>query len=223
MKKVLLLAVLSLNTVTAQWEKRFYVDEFGDKTDEGYESIIASGTFSNSATQNSKALYRFVKDTESIVINVFEYESNLATSIEHSLEQVKIKTPSGVVTIKEVFFSKTGALVFSREHFTELNKAISEPGEYVMVFSKSSEYSMGSSYKIKFSITDSKDSKIILATLNTIIIQSIYIIGNDTVAEIEGKAYRTGDYLNNMLIEKIEPRKITFKIGGKSYAVDFGS
>ena len=38
MKKVLLLAVLSLNTVTAQWEKRFYVDEFGDKTDEGYES-----------------------------------------------------------------------------------------------------------------------------------------------------------------------------------------
>ena len=29
MKKVLLLAVLSLNTVTAQWEKRFYVDDFG--------------------------------------------------------------------------------------------------------------------------------------------------------------------------------------------------
>ena len=73
----------------------------------------------------------------------------------------------------------------------------------------------------------SKDSKkgnsVRLATLNTIIIQSIYEIGNDAVAVIEGKSYRTGDYLNNMLIEKIEPRKITFKIGGKSYAVDFGS
>ncbi|MBC8467576.1 MAG: hypothetical protein H8D58_03205 [Candidatus Marinimicrobia bacterium] len=68
-----------------------------------------------------------------------------------------------------------------------------------------------------------KGNSVRLATLNTIIIQSIYEIGNDAVAVIEGKAYRTGDYLNNMLIEKIEPRKITFKIGGKSYAVDFGS
>jgi hypothetical protein len=162
MKKVLLLAVLSLNTVTAQWEKDFYIDDFGDKTDKDYERMMARGTFSNSATQNSEAHYKFVKNTEemTLTISVYEYGSNLATSIDHSFEQVKIKTPSGVVTIKEVFFSNIGRLRFSKESFTELNKAISESGEYVMVFSKSSEYSMGSSYKIKFSITDLKEKTI---------------------------------------------------------------
>ena len=153
MKKVLLVlvAVLAFGTVNAQWKKNFYVDDFGDKTTDSYNSMTSSGTFSNSATQDSKALYVFIKSDTSITIKVYEYERSLATSTSGSFEQVKIKTPSGVVVIDEAFFTKGGSLFFSDEEFISLNKAISESGDYVMIFSRSSKYST-SSYKIKFSI-----------------------------------------------------------------------
>jgi hypothetical protein len=153
MKKVLLvlLVMLAFGTVNAQWKKNFYVDDFGDKTTDSYDSMTASGTFSNSATQDSKALYVFIKSDKTITIKVYEYESNLATSTSGTFEQVKIKTPSGVVVIDEAFFTKQGSLFFSKEQFVSLNEAISESGDYVMIFSRSGKYST-SSYKLKFSI-----------------------------------------------------------------------
>jgi len=139
-------------SIEAQWVERYYVDEFGDKTDQKYESLMAEGTFSNSATTNSKATYSFVKDTESLIINVYEYGSSLATSIDPTFETVKIKQPSGnVVTIEKVFFTKSGKLYFSKESFTEFLKTIQESGEYRMIFNRSGEYSK-SSYNIKFKL-----------------------------------------------------------------------
>ena len=90
MKKVLLVlvAVLAFGTVNAQWKKNFYVDDFGDKTTDSYDSMMSSGTFSNSATQDSKALYVFIKSDTSITIKVYEYERSLATSTSGTFEQL---------------------------------------------------------------------------------------------------------------------------------------
>ena len=155
MRKVVLVlvAVLAFNLSNAQWTTKFYVDDFGEPTSDSYESMISEGVFSNSATQNSKALYAFIKNNETLTIKVLEYGRSLATSTEATFETVKIKTPTGVVEIKKVFFSKSGRLYFSKDSFNQVAEAISESGDYIMIFKRSGRYS-DSSYKIKFSISN---------------------------------------------------------------------
>jgi hypothetical protein len=154
MKKAILtsLAVFVFSILNAQWETKNYVDEFGDKTDESYKSLIANGTFSNSATTNSEALYSFTDSGDSMMITVYEYGSSKATSIEATFELVKIKTPSsGVVSFKRVFFTKGGSLAFFEKEYTRLIEVIKEKGNYTIIFDRSADYSK-SSYKIKFTI-----------------------------------------------------------------------
>lgn len=139
-------------TAEAQWETKYYVDDFGEPTDEKYELMIANGSFSNSATTNSKAMYGFIKNEESLTVNVYEYNSKLATSIESTFETVKIKQPNGnVVTINSVFFSKSGKLYFDKDQFSEIIDAINDSGNYTMVFGRNGNYSK-SSYTVKFTI-----------------------------------------------------------------------
>jgi len=155
MKKVLVLlvTVLAFNLSNAQWTTKFYVDDFGEPTDKSYQIFVANGTFSNSATQNSEAIYKFVKDDEGIVLSVYEYGSKLATDIENTFEVVKLKTPSGVVTFNDIFFWKKGSLLFDKDNFDKLSDALSQSGDFVMVFNRSGKYSE-SSYKIKFSMSN---------------------------------------------------------------------
>ena len=153
MKKtlILLLTILTFNLVNAQWETKFYVDEFGDATTQEYEAMQIVGTFSNSATQNSKATYSFIKDKETVIINVYEYSRTLANSIEATFETVKLKTPNGIETIERVYFTKAGALFFNKKEYDKFISIISNPGNYTMIFNRTGDYS-NSSYKIKFTI-----------------------------------------------------------------------
>lgn len=68
---------------TGMWEVTYFVDDFGDKTDEGYfrNKNDIYGTFSNSATQDSRLRVRFLisnpwdfkKEGLNISIMMFEY------------------------------------------------------------------------------------------------------------------------------------------------------
>jgi hypothetical protein len=153
MKKVLLVLVgvlfLSTQSVNAQWVKKFYVDDFGDPTTDSYESFMAQGTFSNSATQDSRATYQLMNDGERFLIYIYEYGSRLATKVSSTFQTVKIKTPSGdVVTINDAFFNKSGYLQFKYIKYTKIIETISTPGDYIIIFS--GEYS--SKYKLNFTI-----------------------------------------------------------------------
>ena len=156
MKKLLLLSVLLLSLVSnAQWDVQYYIDEFGDKTSDSYESFVAEGTFSNSATRNSKALYKFMhnKKDETISIKIYEYARHLATDTESSFTVIRIKTPSKeIVEIKSVMFSKTGSIYFYKNSYKKLLETISLPGEYVMVFKRTGKYSSADSYKAIFTM-----------------------------------------------------------------------
>ena len=59
------------------WETAFYVDEFKNPTNEAYirNSEVFVGTFSNSATTNSKLYARILIDAEDIAIKLWEYGS----------------------------------------------------------------------------------------------------------------------------------------------------
>jgi hypothetical protein len=156
MKKLLLLSGLLLSLMSnAQWDTHYYVDEFGDRTDNSYDSFVAEGTFSNSATRNSKALYKFMhnKKDATVTIRVYEYARHLATDIESSFITIKIKTPSKeVVEIKSVMFSKTGDIYFYKRPYNKLLETLSTPGDYIMVFKRNGRYSSGDSYKAEFTI-----------------------------------------------------------------------
>lgn len=152
MKKLVLLFMLIGQLTYSQWEKNFYVDEFGTTTENSYESMVSEGVFSNSATKNSKCLYKFVKDDKAIIIYVHEYGNRLATSIDSTFEEVKLKQPDGnVITFKSVFFYKDGVLMFNKELRTKLVEAISVPGDYIMIFNRIGKYSV-SNYRINFTI-----------------------------------------------------------------------
>lgn len=150
MKLLLLFVFMAYGTIYSQWVANEYVDEFGDKTGNTYESLIVTGTFTNSATENAKATYVFIKDSDSFTIKVYEYESRLATSADNTYETVKIKQPDNeVVTIENVFFTKTGRLFFKEGDYSELISALSKTGDYTMIFDRDTKYSK-SSYRIKF-------------------------------------------------------------------------
>ncbi|MEK0337271.1 MAG: hypothetical protein QQN41_07550 [Nitrosopumilus sp.] len=64
---------------TGIWTVRYYVDDFGEPTKEGYISntYLIRGTFSNSATQDSELDVRFlISNSSNISIKLFEYAGN---------------------------------------------------------------------------------------------------------------------------------------------------
>lgn len=156
-KTILSIAFLALSmmlslSLNAQWETKYYVDDFGDPTDQSYETFLADGKFSNSATINSDAMYHFVKDENGLVVYVYEYKSRKATNINDVFTTVKIKTPSGKVkTFDKILFSKKGYLYFNEIQTNELVETLKEKGDYTMVFSYVGKYSSGSNYKANIS------------------------------------------------------------------------
>ncbi|MDB4037359.1 hypothetical protein N9473_04765, partial [Polaribacter sp.] len=112
MKKALfLLFVLFItDTINAQWELKYSLDEFGEKTSETHKTLTAEGTFSNIATQHSEALFHFVDKGDAMLINVYEYKSSLATNTENTFELVKVRKKGGDTSYLEgVLFSEGGA------------------------------------------------------------------------------------------------------------------
>lgn len=59
------------------WNVKYYVDSFGDPTDEAYitQRGYSSGKFSNSATTNSRLSWFFLIDADSVSIKMMEYGS----------------------------------------------------------------------------------------------------------------------------------------------------
>lgn len=151
-----IIVLLSLTTSHAQWQDQFRTDDFGDPTDEKFRSMINYGTFSNSATTNSKAMYGIVDNYDYLAIMVFEYGDRPARSIESTFETVLMKKPDGtIITYKNVVFLTTGSLIFKKRKKEEKSlyhrflNDITEPGTYAMTFKKSGTYG-SSSYDFKF-------------------------------------------------------------------------
>ncbi len=59
----------------SQWELNYFIDEFGEKTNDGYILHICDGEFSNSATTDSKLFVKIIVTPEQIRFDTFEYGS----------------------------------------------------------------------------------------------------------------------------------------------------
>ncbi len=67
--------------VPETWEKSFYVDEFDEPTDEWFVSTSFSGTFSNSATNDSALTGYVLIDAENVSFLLYEYNRNQVKNI----------------------------------------------------------------------------------------------------------------------------------------------
>ena len=92
------------------WEYDSFVDEFGDATNEGflYNSEVINGSFSNSATDDSKLYVNFlISDDGSIAIQLHEYRNpNLVKAYSKDYYSVKIKDEDGEIHSLSAFMRK---------------------------------------------------------------------------------------------------------------------
>lgn len=80
------------------WKVVTYVDDFGDPTDEKYigNKLRLTGTFSNSATEDSELHARFLVENESeICMMLYEYGGNNPVKGSSDTYKIKIKPSSG--------------------------------------------------------------------------------------------------------------------------------
>lgn len=59
----------------SQWELNYFIDEFGEKTNDGYILHTCDGEFSNSATTDSRLFVKIIVTPEQIRFDTFEYGS----------------------------------------------------------------------------------------------------------------------------------------------------
>tara|TARA_B100000315_G_scaffold256939_1_gene304240 strand:+ start:378 stop:953 length:576 start_codon:yes stop_codon:yes gene_type:complete len=62
-----------------------------------------------------------------------------------------------------------------------------------------------------------------MSDLEQLKIESVMKLGEKVLVIINGQSFREGETVNNMLIESIESKKITFRMGNKRVVKDVGS
>lgn len=79
------------------WEIQYYVDDFGEKTKDGYITYSSRirGTFSNSATQNSALEVRPLFEKFSKDFKLFEYAGNNPVKASHDEYSILVKDSQG--------------------------------------------------------------------------------------------------------------------------------
>lgn len=72
------------------WKEDYYVDKYGDKTKQDYVYAYATGTFSNSATTNSKLEVEWLFDIDGANLKLYEYGSSLIKGYLSSTEYYEV-------------------------------------------------------------------------------------------------------------------------------------
>jgi len=99
------------------WNVKHYVDEFGEATKEGYIQANIKGSFSNSATNNSKLNITFlITDSNDLDFQLYEYAgNNPVKSYGSDKYNVSIKDQEGKVH-KLVATNYSDRLSFGKKH-----------------------------------------------------------------------------------------------------------
>ena len=142
---------------TGIWSIKYYVDDFGDPTDEGYiaHDYYIKGTFSNSATTNSNLnVYFLISGADDIAVQLYEYAGNSPVKAYSTDEyEILIKDSSGIKHSmsgkmyeggKRVYFDPS----FKKNHISKMHNILLAGGEVSVVITKK-EYGL-SNYKFKF-------------------------------------------------------------------------
>ena len=132
----------------SKWEKRYYTDEFNNPTSKAFIAPIdtLSGTFSNSATTNSKLNAYMRIDKDNCQIMLWEYGSNLVKAYSSTDYKITILLPSGS---KKYFYGtmyKNGQVIYFNDYSEIVSLLKSTEGVLKIYIQESSKYGVNSTY-----------------------------------------------------------------------------
>jgi hypothetical protein len=136
-------------------------------------------------------------------------------------KSVSKKTQVQKITTKENLDNSQNKEVVINHHFTKVSEEILSlkgwnRNPFVKVYTASPSQSRGYNNR-------NEKAPVKLAELDNIKVSSVVKIGNDSAVIIDGKSYRKGDSINNMIIDKIDHTQLTLKLNGKKYVIKIGS
>lgn len=142
-----------------KWEKRYYVDEFNNPTDKAFIASTAtiSGTFSNSATTNSK-LEAFIRvDNEDFQIMLWEYGSHLVKASSTTDYEIRILLPDGTREYFTGTMYKNGQVIYFHDYNAILTLLKNTTGVLKFYIVENSKYGFQSTYSFEVNSTGFKD------------------------------------------------------------------
>ena len=139
------------------WNVGNYVDDFGEPTTKGYVYTDINGTFSNSATTDSKLRVKFLIDDNSMRIQLYEYDGNHPIKGEGFLN-FKAKSGDGKLVAFKTYNNDSGNNIYD-DTFNDTNGYISldelidfiDENKMIKFVAETSKYSIS---EYKFTIPD---------------------------------------------------------------------
>lgn len=116
---------------TGMWSVRYYVDDFGEPTKQGYitNTSYIKGTFSNTATQDSKLNVKFlISNSSDISIQLYEYaRNNPVKTYSSDSYKVLVQDKDGKrLSLRAVNYSER--LSFDKSASSKIHKALMKGG-----------------------------------------------------------------------------------------------
>ena len=130
------------------WEIAFYVDEFNNPTSQGYirNPDVFYGTFSNSATTNSKLYARIMIDTEDVSVKLWEYGSNVVDAYKTTYYDITILDDSGNKHYTTGTMYKNGDRIYVAESFWDDIIVLLQNNEQLKIYIEEDSSGINSSY-----------------------------------------------------------------------------
>jgi hypothetical protein len=150
---------------TGIWKIGYFVDEFGDPTENGYisNSNYISGVFSNSATSNSNLNSLFLISKKSrVALQLYEYAGrNPVKAYSTKDYSIIVKDGSGEKhSMKGTMYEGGDRIFFDRSsgknHISKMHNILMNGGNITVVL-KDTEYGL-STYKIQFNADGYKNA-----------------------------------------------------------------
>jgi hypothetical protein len=147
---IALMFIMVTTSLNAQWSNKYFVDDFGDPTNESYKTMVVDGTFSNIIETKAFCIFKFVFSEKTIYISVLEYGKYLANfSGEEGIIAIKASNSQNR-TIK-CLFTNGRVVVLDEIEYNKMKVILTRPDNYKMTFDNPNEYS-NSSYNCSFNI-----------------------------------------------------------------------
>lgn len=150
----------------SKWEKRYYVDEFNNPTSDAFiaPTDTISGTFSNSATTNSK-LNAYVRvNSDDCEIMLWEYGSSLVKAYSTTDYDITILLPNGTKKYFTGTMYKNGTVICF-DNYSEIISILKNTDGILKIYIKEdSDYGVNSTYL--FEVNTSGFKKLFDQTFN---------------------------------------------------------
>lgn len=143
----------------SKWEKRYYVDEFNNPTNNAFIAPTnkSSGTFSNSATTNSRLTAYIRVNSDDCEIMLWEYGSSLVKAYSTTDYDITVLLPNGTKKYFTGTMYKNGTVICFDNYNEIITLLKNADGILKFHIKEDSKYGVNSSYLFEVNTSGFKD------------------------------------------------------------------